>query len=619
MSAALEDAIRLSLAFAPTDGLPPFTHRTLPAEHIRLLSLVRTEDGITSKLRDFPLSERPPYFCISYAWGLYDPTARIVCNGTSLPLTTHLQDGLRSILATDTDDPEWLWVDAISINQDDPGEKARCVSVMDVIFRDADRVVVWLGKEADGSRAVMESLERTLNILKERPGDPSQATMESAVATYDTLDPATWSAFGHLIARKWFQRLWCTQEIAYTGLADTSTLAVVCGMNRGKGSDLLDIGVHVRNAALRTEEITVSNLMHISWMHNLISETSKSESSRSERRAVWDVLSTAKYLEVTEPVDKVYAVRSLLPPAVRDHITVDYSQEVRHAYWEVWAKLSKQLLLAFGPRVWFFRDNMTSSLTSQLPSWAIDFSSVDRRTTPLGGTQLKHKSYDSDDYIPGESAAFEQTASTRELVANCFFYDTLIGTVTLHDGNILKSVGSTSKRRLCWLLQERERQCHKLVMVHAPSTAWMEIVKAMIEPSMRGTATEEQTLNQYQVVRQLADAAASSGHWEWVDQKGDMHGLLMQFFTPLVSTWEGACFFMTEKGRMGLCSMEAKGGDQVCYFPGDNHLQVLSKVNAEGDHFRILPGSCHIEGVRTSHILESDEFKDGGWTRVVLV
>lgn len=49
--------------------------------------------------------------------------------------------------STPIEAPEYLWVDAICIDQKNLREKESQVSMMDSVFGGAEKVVVWLGKD----------------------------------------------------------------------------------------------------------------------------------------------------------------------------------------------------------------------------------------------------------------------------------------------------------------------------------------------------------------------------------------------------------------------------------------------------------------------------------------
>lgn len=67
------------------------------------------------------------------------------------------------------DRPRWLWVDAICINQEDMAEKSFQIPMTTSIYRNAQKVVTWLGEHKDNSALAitgMKLLEREVTRKK---------------------------------------------------------------------------------------------------------------------------------------------------------------------------------------------------------------------------------------------------------------------------------------------------------------------------------------------------------------------------------------------------------------------------------------------------------------------
>ena len=54
------------------------------------------------------------------------------------------------------DRERFLWIDALSIDQNNVDERNHQVNQMDLIYAKAARVLIWLGREADRSRKAVE-------------------------------------------------------------------------------------------------------------------------------------------------------------------------------------------------------------------------------------------------------------------------------------------------------------------------------------------------------------------------------------------------------------------------------------------------------------------------------
>ncbi len=130
-------------------------------------------------LENFTLDDSPEYHALSYTWGeaLRSTTeytkdeepsnssnrsveipltnldtaeegvpGSMQLNGRSYMITQNLQDALEQ-LATSGLIGEWLWIDAICIDQDNLEEKGGQVALMGDIYSKASDVIVWLGSD----------------------------------------------------------------------------------------------------------------------------------------------------------------------------------------------------------------------------------------------------------------------------------------------------------------------------------------------------------------------------------------------------------------------------------------------------------------------------------------
>src|SRR4051812_32626970 len=116
----------------------PLRYKPLRSDEIRLLRNLPSRDSLLHfSLESFPLSTAPPFWAFSYVWGDPKKTSRIVVNGHNfeatqnlvLALHTHVNDILE--LRHEIDHPhtnaEYLWADAVCINQSDTKERAQQV------------------------------------------------------------------------------------------------------------------------------------------------------------------------------------------------------------------------------------------------------------------------------------------------------------------------------------------------------------------------------------------------------------------------------------------------------------------------------------------------------------
>ncbi|KAK6824580.1 hypothetical protein PG987_012074 [Apiospora arundinis] len=118
---------------------------------------------IQCSLHQVRLDSLPDFEALSYVWG--DPTAReeILLEGERISVTQNLYFALKGLRHRYSD--RIMWIDAICINQSDFQERQAQVAQMDVIYRQATGVVVWLGPETNTSSRLFEELDHMLQVM----------------------------------------------------------------------------------------------------------------------------------------------------------------------------------------------------------------------------------------------------------------------------------------------------------------------------------------------------------------------------------------------------------------------------------------------------------------------
>jgi hypothetical protein len=108
-----------------------------------------SSDRISGALREIPLDGRRRYDALSYVWGRDKQIFDVHCGEVTLSVTQNCHDALKRL--RDTTRTRTLWIDTICINQSDDDEKSHQVAMMLDIYRNADRVYIWLGEGTHGS------------------------------------------------------------------------------------------------------------------------------------------------------------------------------------------------------------------------------------------------------------------------------------------------------------------------------------------------------------------------------------------------------------------------------------------------------------------------------------
>ncbi|PMD56072.1 uncharacterized protein K444DRAFT_484794, partial [Hyaloscypha bicolor E] len=110
---------------------------------------------IQCEIETYKLRDCPPFTALSYTWGAEDNEKEISLNGLSKTVRLNLARFLRHARDDMNSYPSgsasshapigYLWIDALCINQENVRERNAQVAIMRDIYKEAKRIVRWLG------------------------------------------------------------------------------------------------------------------------------------------------------------------------------------------------------------------------------------------------------------------------------------------------------------------------------------------------------------------------------------------------------------------------------------------------------------------------------------------
>jgi Heterokaryon incompatibility protein (HET) len=294
---------------------------------IRLLPGFPDEDLHCSVLH-VDLDDDPKYEAVSYTWATQDGktnmSGRVMCeSGTFLKISENCEAVLRRI--RDKGSARTLWIDMLCIDQEYLAERNHQVNIMDVIYRQAQLVIVDLG---DGTKS-------------------SKALFDRAADRHRTPPPAV-DDFKELFSRRWFQRGWVLQEVALAKHA-----VVHCGQDTVSWNNLKAIV----SPSLRQRILPVAMRLDCDW------------SNLMDICTLIKTLANTHSCHVADPRDRIYSLLGLCQSDLREQLPVDYSLTVAQLY------LQLVTLYIFQTGNWtppYLHDAlrfMGRTETDRLPSW----------------------------------------------------------------------------------------------------------------------------------------------------------------------------------------------------------------------------------------------------------
>lgn len=402
----------------------PQTHQYTALPGLKWLRLLRilsvNEEEAVCSLESFDMTRLPKYDCLSYTWGdpmsrgLYPPgplqdemsascdrTIRHT-DGSIIRVTENLVQALKRLAefgyssSLDNPTPQYLWIDAICINQGNNAEKSTQVAMMDVIYSRAETVVIWLGEEdfhTAGALKTMKALaEVNLNKFETAPYFDDY----DAFTAYDTLieagktlglpniEAGEWRDYAAFLQRKWFERIWVMQEKVFA-----KNTEVFVGPHKLTWSYIIEAASVLKQSGL-ANPLQALYLFAVDgydyYRNGTVSRLFEDRLNNYQIYAdISDVATTptnletllynSKKLNATQPLDHVYAILGIWN-ALRDdslvsgHIRVDYEAPIADIYAEATVlaveesgNLGILSLVGYG----------TCTTIPDLPSWVPDY------------------------------------------------------------------------------------------------------------------------------------------------------------------------------------------------------------------------------------------------------
>jgi len=350
-------------------------YQPLSDKEFRLITLLPAESTserlkleiLTSSLENPKL----PYKALSYTWGsrldnddndFVDNREVVEVNGSEVYLHANLIAALRCARSNSA---QYIWADAICIDQANIPERCSQVLLMREIFSRASNVWAWLGREAKNSNLAMDFLARLA-----RGADDEHIGEWLANEAFQPSNYPTWEALRCLMSREWWKRAWIVQEFA---LAQQVTF--LCGDRRLSAEDLEAANqvlfVHFSSAknndvAVLCQIIPITSVT-LQPMRNLLDVRRLLQCG--ERISALASLQMTRLAFATDPRDNLFAKLGLSGRELAELCSPNYTDEadaVWLAFLITYIKKYKDLyiicLAGMHPRTYHY-------LPSWLPDW----------------------------------------------------------------------------------------------------------------------------------------------------------------------------------------------------------------------------------------------------------
>ncbi|KAE9363163.1 hypothetical protein N431DRAFT_550864 [Stipitochalara longipes BDJ] len=628
------------------------SYQYTPLHHpdsIRLLALYPEEfaSPIQISLAEVRSREHPQYEALSYTWAIEDGdcsrSSQIKCDdGKVLLVTKNCELALRYLRKQDL--RRTLWVDAISINQEDTKERGHQVRIMRDVYANATEVLIWLGesskelgiplldttgtpersncvplrekatclkstsglceKEPDNvecrendpratvsvSEIFLESLARMMaevRHMQRADQDPKSSPLyqEMASQLYEGMAGRQWNVFyqgfGDIVDRRWWSRVWVVQEVF---AARSATL--VCSKKCIPYQDFFDwYQILIRDHSPKSTMIW--RYFGSSFEHfNAQSWTRATKSGADRINRLFQTLCVVRSLQASNPRDKIFGVLGL-----SDHFksilpTPDYDTSATKLFTNV-----AKTILVKTESLDILYEATTGTPVSSHPSWVPDWSQL-----PI----MMHCGLSSFSAAHNSEAIFAFSLGDRELQVKGKRFDG-IGKIHFADLTAYGLRGSLEDRIPGFL-----RSCE------AGFTLTTYPTGESVEEALWRTFCWNLDNDGYS----RASPERGDGFREWhrlLISNDDLaiivSGMLSQkdAFELIINQTTPLC--TTAKGFLAAVPCTTEVGDCIAILSGGNIPFVLRPT---GDHYYRLVGPCYVHGIMDGEAFPEDA-KDLEW------
>ncbi|KAI1161520.1 heterokaryon incompatibility protein-domain-containing protein [Nemania serpens] len=620
-------------------------YKPIQHDQVRLVKFVHGGDHTSAILQSFSLEGPiPPYHALSYSWVCDNSGAArnhvIQIEKQQLPILDTLHHFLYVLSSKGTPiDTAWWWIDSICIDLENVKERGEQVQLMRRIYRDAHKVIFWLGEGSDNTDQAIDFIKLLNKTIRQEIYSPEEIR---SIFQQDRYLPH-WAALTSFFRQRWWTRIWTLQEYTmpksssfWNGTRSVGRRAVEGAMMAADRCTALAFkGTSAFTQAFNRRRVRVRRL------HDLEQEPAAKVSMSLVALAAY-----SSCYDATDDRDRLYGIRALANDAFL--LDVNYTLSVEDTY----LHFTKSFIEHYKSLdIMCFASIHSPQPGSLLPSWVPDWrSTVDPLVTPLMVSQsartnignLRPPAVVSE---PGDP--FPCYAASKNSVA---VYE-IEGSTLLARGTVIDRVDGLVRSRTTELIQSSALNSPKPPaspeMACSPLDILRSVCKSLVldrkDRLMRfAMPTEEFFQDFMRLCAQLITGSTplvAKEFQEWFDWTKPLQiqghsfesilyngmGASINFLSSalnqdenIMDTFFGRFFdtvvkrslrlMVTCNGRIGLAPEKAMKGDLVCVLFGCS-VPVLLRQSDQKETFTFV-GECFLDGFMEGAALEQHELSE---------
>jgi len=557
----------------------PYTYLPLAeaAHEIRLLTLHRGKfkDHIKITLTNTPFTDDnvPTFEALSYTWGSPENPVDIFIGHLSgaepnqtLSVTKNLGEALPYLRREDQD--RVLWIDAISVNQQDLVERSKQVERMADIYSKATRVVAWLGptsKKIPLALKCFDKINRNVegdwrsDVLRAISGDPSWEDDEMPMG----FKQRDFSAMMEFFKSEWFERLWIYQEI----ILSSTESNLVYGRHSIKWTSFRNAAYFVRR---RSRFIPVTADLDSTTRNKRLDAIANLCYCNARNTAMESLLEYTKACKCSDPRDMIFALLSLDETTSRYQIKPDYTKSTHDVYEDAFKRITAA------------RKNLDLLTTVEMhPSNALDPSWVPDWSHPNRPSKLPTW------YSSGPSRAAPHFPSEKVMRVDGVVVDSiaLSEPCQIQENTEIRPL-VLEIRRIVSRLFSTNMPVDEISLISFCRTIFAGDFSDTFDPPAQGLLSLIQAVQQLKIILYKPDK--------------ELPPLSSKVFMYILAYSPGRCFCRTRKGRIILAPGVAAKGDVVTVLLGCSKPMIL-RPTREGN-FKVV-GEAYYDEIANGEAL----------------
>ncbi|SMQ48515.1 unnamed protein product [Zymoseptoria tritici ST99CH_3D7] len=577
------------------------------SKEIRLVNVIagQPSDPMRCSLVYTPLAGATvPFETVSYCWGRATLEKTIEIDGRAVAVTASAAGVLYRMRHPDIN--RLLWIDAISIRQDDKddkGEKPHQISLMGSIYSRAWRNLVWLGDDhgnADEAIRVLRSVERDLrsHCRNDRSiwDAVHSAVRQGAVESYVDTDIHL-TSLAAFFASNWFSRLWVAQEaaLATQSLCHYGPLTIDM-TDVLRAAAWLEHSRHLLPISLRK----VPSLSKAAMLWALVDRAAVPSRVRdANTRDLYNIYLRTRDLDATVPRDKIYALLGMLQqrsPECSLLLTPVYHGK---SDMEVFRDATRAMIEQSGHVKALGLMTCRTAQNSSWPSWVIDFSQdrdIDYEASLLASS-----------YSPDGGESAREVPLGPVIDRNILTLGGIVADV------VAEYTGPIDVRRSgpgIWSAKVQRTLATIFKLAQTVSAARTRESSREIGTCLIGGRDwrhfEGERINgddfaAFLVYFEKHSKPPSPAQWPSMTQYGKETEMAIRYFAKFERTSWSRSFFTTKAGRIGLGPMGLREEDVIAVLFGGQTPFVLRPLR--DGRYKFI-GECYVHGIMDGQAMQ---------------